>query len=181
MRSYTIEGIIIKRSNLGEADKLITLFTRDHGKMTVIARGIRKLTSKRAGSLELFNLVKVGVVPGRGRMDTMTEVQQIKSYSNWRKHMGRVNIAYQLVETVDKLTPENEPHPQIFSILCSGLEQIGDLGDQWQRTVEGWLLQIVAELGFWSEDQKFNGDIYTLIEEVSERSFNSPKLLNKLR
>jgi recombinational DNA repair protein (RecF pathway) len=95
--------------------------------------------------------------------------------------MGRVNIAYQLAETVDKLTPDRQPHPQIFTILANGLAQISELGASWQQTVENWLLQIITELGFWSQDQEFTGDIYEFIESVSERSLNSPKLLAKLR
>lgn len=181
MRSYNLEGIIIKRSNYGEADKLVTLFTKTHGKVTLMARSIRKLTSKRAGSLELFNLVKISAVPGRGQIDTLTEVQSLKSFTDWKSQMGRVNIAYQLAETVDKLTPDRQPHPQIFTILSNGLSQISELGASWQQTVENWLLQIITELGFWSQDQEFKGDIYEFIESVSERSLNSPKLLKKLR
>lgn len=180
MRSYNLEGIIIKRSNFGEADKLVTLFTKTHGKVTLMARGIRKLTSKRAGSLELFNMVKVSAIPGRGQIDTLTEVQELQSYSNWRMHMGRVNIAYQLVETIDKLTPDLQPHPHIYIILTSALAQIGDLDDNWQATVDFWILEILRELGFYSEST-YEGNIYDLVESVSERPLNSPKLLAKLR
>jgi len=181
MRSYNLEGIVIKRSNIGEADKLVTLFTKTQGKVTLVARGIRKLTSKRGGSLELFNLVKVSAVSGRGQIDTLTEVQQQTTISNWRTHMGRVNIAYQLVETIDKLTPDHQPHTQIFTILRTALSRIGELDANWQKTVESWLLEIMHELGYFPEGQVFTGDIYEFIESVSERSLNSPKLLKKLK
>ncbi|MEK7164004.1 MAG: DNA repair protein RecO, partial [Patescibacteria group bacterium] len=117
MHSYTDEGIVIKRHNFGEADKIITLYTKSHGKITLMARGIRKLISKRAGSLDLFNKVIFQGVSGRGEMDTLTEVKLLTDFSNWKKHLGRVNIAYQLCEMIDKLTPDRQPHPEIYSIL----------------------------------------------------------------
>ena len=84
MRTYTVEGIVIKRQNIGEADKLITLFTETLGKITLLARGIRKSSSRRVGSLELFNQVKVSAARGRGELDTLTEVQLLNSFSPWR-------------------------------------------------------------------------------------------------
>ncbi len=181
MRSYNLEGIIIKRINFGETDKIITLYTRDRGKVSLMAKGIRRISSRRAGSLELFNLVKVSAVPGRGQLDILTEVQLIKPYSAWKAHIGRVNIAYQMIETIDKLTPENQPHEKIFEILNLALDHIGNLGSQWQATTQTWLLEILRELGFWPHNQEFTGDIYEFIEKISERPLNSPKLLKRLK
>jgi DNA repair protein RecO len=146
-----------------------------------MARGIRRITSKRAGSLELFNLVKVSAIPGRGNIDTLTEVQLQKPFSEWRTQMGRVNIAYQLVETIDKLTPDAQPHPHIFNILTLALSEIGNLGAHWQQTVDMWLVEILRDLGFWPENQEFTGNIYDFIEKTSERALNSPTLLRKLK
>ena len=124
MRTYTVEGIVIKRQNIGEADKLITLFTETLGKITLLARGIRKSSSRRVGSLELFNQVKVSAARGRGELDTLTEVQVLNSFSPWRRFLGRITLAYQLCEIVDKLTPDRQPHPEIFTLLSLSLSQI---------------------------------------------------------
>ncbi len=180
MKSTTVEGIVIKRSNLGEADRLITLFTKTSGKMTVVARGVRKLSSKRAGSLELFNLIKAQIIQGKGELGTLAEVQSINTFPIWRKHLGRVTLAYQMCEAVDKLTPDHQPHPQVFEILKGSLVEIGGLKIDWKLKIENWLVEILVDLGFWPRDKVFSGDIVEFIESISSRSYNSPKLLAKL-
>src|SRR3989344_8696285 len=155
MKSYSDEGIVIKRSNFGEADKIITLYTVKHGKVGAIAKGLRRPVSKRASFLELFNCVKFHAVQGRGELDILTEVELLDSYSAWRKHLGRVNLAYQVCEAIDKLTPAHDPHPELFRILSLSLSQISNLGSDWKLEIENWLLEIVRELGYWPKNQNF--------------------------
>ncbi|MDO8487754.1 MAG: DNA repair protein RecO [bacterium] len=180
MRSFTVTAVVIKRSNLGEADRLITLFTNTHGKMTVLAKGVRKLTSKRAPAVELFNLISAQIVKGRGDLNILAEVKMIDTFSSWRGQLGRVTVAYQLAEAVDKLTADHQPHPQVFAILVSSLNHIGSLGANWAKQLETWLIEIIQELGFWPKDKPFKGNMVELVESISSRSYNSPKLLKKL-
>ncbi|OGC91965.1 DNA repair protein RecO [Candidatus Amesbacteria bacterium RIFCSPHIGHO2_02_FULL_47_9] len=181
MHSYTDEGVVIKRFNYGEANKLLTLFTRNHGKVTIKAIGLRRSTSKRVGLLELFNHIKFHAVFGRGEIDTLTEVQLIESHPYWRKHLGRVTLAYQMAEVIDKLTPDHQPHPEIFEVLKSSFLEIGNLKIDWKLKIENWKLQILQELGYWSRDKGFPGDIDKYIEELINRPLHSPKLLSKLK
>lgn len=181
MNSYSDEAIVIKRSNLGEADRLLTLFTKHYGKVTVLARGVRKLSSKRAGSIELFNLIKVSFIKGRGELETLGEIQSLETFSGWRKHLGRVNLAYQMIEVVDKLTPDHQPHSEIFEILKNSLFEIENLKIDWRQKIEGWLVDIAGELGYWSREEKFTGDIYDFLEKAASRPLHSPKLLKKFK
>lgn len=181
MRSYTVAGIVIKRTNFGEADRLVTLFTKSQGKVTVIARGVRKLTSKRAGSLELFNEVRAQIVAGRGDLDSLAEVEIVNTFPSWRRKLGRITLAYQMCEAVDKLTADHQPHPQVFEILHRSLVEIGKLDINWKLKIENWLVEILIDLGFWPHDKEFAGDIVELIEGISSRSYNSPKLISRLK
>ena len=181
MNSYSDVGIVLKRSNLGEADKLITFYTRHHGKVTAIARGLRRPTSKRAGSLELFNVVKSSFIRGRGELDTLAEVLILESHSGWRKHLGRVNLAYQLAEVVDKLTPDHQSHPEIFEILSLALSQISSLGSDWSLKIKNLKLKILVELGYWPKAREFTGEVDHFIEGLINRPLNSPKLLSRLK
>ncbi|KKU28427.1 MAG: repair protein RecO protein [Candidatus Amesbacteria bacterium GW2011_GWA2_47_11b] len=181
MNSYSDRGVVLKRSNLGEADKLITFYTKNHGKVAAVARGLRKPTSKRAGSLELFNEVKVSFIKGKGELDTLAEVQILETYSGWRKHLGRVNLAYQLVEVIDKLTPDHQPHQEIFEILRRSLSEIGNLKIDWKLKIENWKLQLLRELGYWPRTKDFTGEVDQFIESLINRPLNSPKLLNRLK
>jgi len=76
MRSYKTEGIVLKRINYGEADRILTIYTKRHGKIRAIAKGVRKLTSRKAGSLELFNNVVLFLVKGKN-LDIITEAQTV--------------------------------------------------------------------------------------------------------
>ena len=181
MTSYTDQGVVIKRSNFGEADRIITLFTQSHGKVTVIARGVRKPTSKRAGSIELFNLIKASFIKGRGELDTLGEVQSLATFPSWRKHLGRVNLAYQLAEVIDKLTPDHQPHPGVFVILLRSLSEIGNLKIDWELEIGNWKLQILQDLGYWPENKVHIGEVDHFIENLINRPLNSSKLLKKLK
>lgn len=181
MRSYSVEGIVIKRSNTHEADRLITLFTQEQGKITVIAKGVRKLSSKRIGSLELFNLIKAQVMVGKGGLDVLAEVKVLKSNYSWSKYLGRVTLAYQLCEAVDKLTVEGQAHPHVFEILILALSSLGTLGEDWEEQMKVWFVEILIDLGYWSADKKFTGDIFNYIEDIAERSIQSSKLLSRLK
>jgi DNA repair protein RecO (recombination protein O) len=181
MHSYSIEGIVLKRSDFGETDRLITLFTKTHGKITVMAKGVRRLSSKRIGSLELFTTLQASIHPGRGSLDTLGEVTLVSPYPRWKKHLGRINLAYQLAEAVDKLTPDRESHPEVYAFLHHSLLNIGNLGSDWQVEFRSWLVQLVEELGYWPKDRIFTGDIYAFLESLAARPLNSPKLLQGLR
>ena len=181
MTSYSDQGVVIKRSNFGEADRIVTLFTKNHGKVTVIARGVRKPSSKRAGSIELFNLIKASFIKGRGELDTLGEVQSLETYPSWRKYLGRVNLAYQLVEIIDKLTPDPQPHPEIFEILHHFLSQISHMGSDWELKIKNFKLKILVALGYWPEGKVHVGDVDHFIENLINRPLNSSKLLKKLK
>ncbi len=180
MTGYSFVGVVIKRHNLGETDKLVTFFTSEFGKITLVAKGLRRLSSKRAASLELFNLVKGHAVQGRGSLDTLTEVVLIRSPHAWRKYLGRIALGYELCEVVDKLTAEHQPFPATYRILVSSLTTIGSLGDDWRREFDAWLVDILRDLGYWPKGSAFTGDVITFIESISERRLHSPRLLKKL-
>lgn len=181
MKKFNFTGIVINRRNSGEADKYITLYSRQLGKITLKAAGIRKITSRRAGSLELFNLIKGSAVSGRGQSFVLTEVELIESHSVWKGQFGRVNLAYQICEAVDRLTPEWEAHPEVFDLLSDYLNSISRFTDDWQSKTSAFLLQLLVILGFWPAGKIYSGDIYSLIESVTNQKFHSPKLLRNKR
>ncbi|MBI2622470.1 DNA repair protein RecO, partial [Candidatus Microgenomates bacterium] len=72
MRSYRAEGIILKRTNFGEADRFLTVFSKRHGKIKILAKGVRRITSRRGPNIELFNLATLYIHKGR-HLDILTE------------------------------------------------------------------------------------------------------------
>lgn len=180
MASFRVEGIVIKRRDLGEADKIVTLYTLERGKISVKVKGLRRISSRRSGTLELFHHVRAYIVPGKAGMDVLTEVELLESSFTWRRYLGRITVAYQLCELLDKLTPEQIPQPELYVFICDCLSRIPDLSADWQAQLQSWLVSIVKLLGYWPDEKKFTGDIYSFIEQLTEKPFNSPKLLKKL-
>lgn len=175
-RTYKTEGIILKRSNYGEADRLLTIFTKHYGKIRVMAKGVRKLSSRKAGSLELFNHSTLFLVKGKN-LDLVTEAQTVNLFKSWRKDLNKIALAYYFCELVDKLTPDNQPHPLVFELLRQAFLKIGI--EPPHRLVREFEEKLLKELGFGVPEvlQKTPGSLRTYIESIIEKHLNSPKIL----
>lgn len=141
MRSYKTEGIIIKRSNFGEADRILTVFTKRYGKIKIIAKGVRRITSRRGPNVELFNLVTLFVHRGR-TFDILTEAQVIDTFSHFRKNLNLVGLAYYVAELIDGLCAEHQPHPSVYHLSVSTLEELD------HKLIQQFETTLLFELGF---------------------------------
>lgn len=129
-RTYRTEGIILNRRDWGEADRLITLFTPEHGKLRVIAVGARKPTTRKSGHLELFTR---GVfVLARGRtFDKLTQAQTLDYFEGIRRDLTRIGQAGMICELVDRFFEEADASPAVYDLLHNALLALdsGDNGD----------------------------------------------------
>ena len=121
--SYKTEGIVLKRINFGEADRLLTLYSKHYGKIRALAKGVRRVTSRKGGNLEIFNHVSLFLIHGRN-LDLLSEAQVINTYKSWRKELKKIGLAYYLCELVDKLTPEGQENQVVFELLRDSLSLI---------------------------------------------------------
>lgn len=123
MPVYKTEAIVLRRANLGEADRVITLFTREHGRLSVVAKGARKPKSRFAGRLEPFTHLRA--LLGQGRtLDVVSQVEVIDPFPAVRGDLGRMSAAFFVAEVTDRATPEREPQSAIFAALRQALRVI---------------------------------------------------------
>lgn len=115
-RLYRTEAVILRRSDFGEADRMLTLFSARYGKRRVIAKGARKTTSRRAGHIELFNRVELQLATGRN-LDIVTDAQIVDPYKQLHEDLPRLSHAYYIAELVDKLTVDDEDNWPIYKLL----------------------------------------------------------------
>ena len=155
MKTYKTEGIILKRSDFGEADRLLAIFTKHYGKTRVIAKGVRRTTSKKGPSLELFNHVQIFVARGKN-LDIITEAEVISSFSGFRKNLKKVALAYQACELVDKLTAERAENREVFNLLADFLGNLSyphnsqlDPQPTIHNSLTSFQLSLLEALGFW--------------------------------
>lgn len=172
--SYKAEAIILKRINLGEADRLVTVFSKDGGKLTLLAKGIRRLTSRKKGHLELFNRVSLQIAKGKS-LDLITEAETLNNFSRLRRNLNRVRIAYLLVELVDKLTAENQEHTEIYFLLCDTLSQL-DGETATNNLIADFEVQLLTRLGFGLPDRHDRVSLESHILTIIEKPLNSKKL-----
>ncbi len=119
-RTYRTRAIVLKRRDQGEADRVLTVFTPSMGKRTLMARGVRKPASRKAGHLEPFTHVSLLLARGRA-WDIITQAEMVTSFQGLREDLDRTAHAYYVVELVDAFTQEEDSHPQLFDLLLHSL------------------------------------------------------------
>jgi len=148
MANYKTRGIIIRRSNFGEADRLLTIFTERFGKIKVIAKGARKTTSRLGGNLEPFCLANLVIAEGRN-LDIVCEAEIIECFFAIRNNLKSTHISYYLAEAIDKLTGEHEKHPEVLDLLLEVLNKVGQINDD--LLISYFELNLLSILGFGPE------------------------------
>ncbi len=119
-RLYRIEAIVLKRQDFGEADRLLTVLTRERGKLRVIAKGARRTSSRKAGHVELFSQSQMLLAKGRN-LDLVTQAQAVQTYPALYDDLLRYTYASYMAELIDKFLEEDDAHPEVYDLLREGL------------------------------------------------------------
>ncbi len=166
MPSLTLEAIILKRNNFGEADRMLSILTKNYGKISVVARGVRKITSRRAGNVELLNIVKVGLFRGKGY--TLTEAASIETFPRIKSNLSVSTAAFHILEIVNKLLPENDPNPAAYDLVRETLLIFED--NPRQIIIRGFEIKLLKLTGFWSMSKiKINEEnIISIIKKLQD-------------
>jgi len=122
-RTYQTEAIIIKKTKLGEADRIITLYTPHLGKIQAVAKGVRRPKSKMAGHLELLTYSRVVLARGRN-LDTVTGAQTINSFILLKNDLNLASYGLYMAELTCQFTPEDQENLEIFELLRGTMERL---------------------------------------------------------
>lgn len=177
MRNYKIEGIIIKRRNFNEADRIVTVFTKQQGKIQVKALGVRKISSRRAGHIELLNHSLLSLYRGRN-LPILTEAQTIENFSTVKKSLAKVGFAYHICELIDGLCPENQENRSAFFLLENTLRRLSK-DDSIGNLIAEFEAALLAHLGFYPR-LRLGAALNTqsIIENILERKLKTKQLLS---
>lgn len=144
MPSYRDVGIVLRTHKFGEADRVVVILTRDHGKVRAVARGVRKTKSSIGARLEPMSHVDVSFRTGR-ELDTVAEVRLVESLPHVRGDLARVQQGLSMIEAVDKMTPDREPVPIILELLVRGLRTLDS--DSSPLVLGAFFLRLLAAEG----------------------------------
>jgi DNA repair protein RecO (recombination protein O) len=172
-RAYTSEGIVLGRINFGEADRIISVLSKDKGRSSLIAKGVRRPKSRKRGHIEIFSRVKFQASNGRG-LDIMTEAEIIDDFKEIRASLKKVSLAYYFVEVVGKITHEGEGNPGLYDLLLTSMEKLKKENLHKKLRLD-FITALVTLLGYWPKNTKLDNPDKTL-EEIIERQIYSKRV-----
>ena len=151
---YRDEAVVLGTIKLGEADRILTLFTRASGKVRAVAKGIRKTKSRFGGRLEPFTRTDLLIYRGRN-LDTITAADIIMSHDHIRSDYEKYTHACAMVELVDKITPERERASSVYGLLLSGLNAVGS--GHVDTSVPAFTVKLLSISGYHPQLQACSG------------------------
>jgi DNA repair protein RecO (recombination protein O) len=119
------DAIVLTRTHYGEADRIITLLTPEMGKLHLMAKGVRRIKSKLAGSVELFSVTNITFIQGRGDIGTLISARLQVHYGRIVQHLDRTMLGYELIKQLNKAT-EDEPEADYFHLLQQAFIALDD-------------------------------------------------------
>jgi DNA repair protein RecO (recombination protein O) len=163
VKTIVTTGVVLSRTDYGEADRIIHFLTPDQGKITGIAKGVRKSKSKLAGGIEIFSVSELSFIVGKSEIYTIISARLVKHYDNIVKELERTNIAYECIRLVNKATEDN-PESAYFKILEAAFETLDDLSLD-PKVTDTWLKMQLIRLAGHSPNLKTDCDGKKLSQE----------------
>lgn len=147
MAVYKSKGIVLRSIRYGEADRIVDLYTSDTGMVSAIAKGIRRTKSRFGARLEPLSCVDFMAYQGR-TLDTITQVEVLKSFHEVREDLDRFQAAGGLVETVRALSGGDEPDRRVFNLLYRGLEGVEERDSDYDALQAAFSLKLSLLAGY---------------------------------
>jgi DNA repair protein RecO (recombination protein O) len=146
-RSFRVEAVVVRHSDFGEADRLLTLYTRQLGKTRALVKGARKVTSRKAGHLEPFTHVRLQLARGRDLL-IVTQADTIDAYQALHENLILTGHASYILELLDRFTYEDElENASIFRLLTETLARLASRSDPW-LAIRYYEMRLLDYLGF---------------------------------
>lgn len=148
MKKYNTKAVVLKSLKYKDSDKIFTLFTKEHGKVSAIARGVRKISSRRSGNLDTLNLVSVNIHKDDRGFKNIEEVKTLESFKNLKKDFGKSMKAYYIIELVHRATEEDGQFSDIFNLLVKSLKALEKNGYSGDLFVSYFEMNLMKMLGY---------------------------------
>jgi len=140
---YRTQGIILKKIDRGEADQIFTIYTKNFGKLEILGKAIRKISSKLRSGAEIFYLTEIEFIQGKTHK-TLTDAISLDKFENLRKDLKKLAIAYKISEVLDNLVKGQEPDEKIWQLLEETLRRLDKL------EIGNWKLEIIYYYFLWN-------------------------------
>jgi len=164
MRRLTSEGLVLKKKNLPGADILVTFFSLEAGKILAMAKGAKKITSRRASQIQTGNLVRF-MAAKRHEMYYLSETHTISAFSGIKKDRQKLSIMYFLLFMIDRLLPENQREVDLYEHTKKFIVNLAK-GKASLAHLEEYTNELLMNLGF-IENRETLSQLKKRIEELT--------------
>jgi DNA repair protein RecO (recombination protein O) len=147
MKQVVAQAIILNRVDYGESDRIMTLLTRDHGKLPVLAKGVRKSRSKIAGSMELFSVIDITFIDGKSNLKTIISARLLRHFGSIAKDLPRTMFAYDVLKLLDKVI-ETECDAHHFELLEQTLSALDNVSVPLELTKAWFYARLLELMGY---------------------------------
>src|ERR1041385_7501431 len=147
MPAYNVNAIVLRRSDLGETDKILRLLTREAGRIDAVAKGAKRGASKLSGATELFTYSRIQLATGKS-LEIVTQCEIKESFPSLRSNLDALTRATYLCELVDRLVAQHEPNPEVFDLLLSALYLLRRAGANPDVIVHSFEMHLMEERGY---------------------------------
>jgi len=135
------QGIVLSRINYGEADRILTILTRDYGKVSLIAKGTRREKSKLAGGIELFSISEISFIEGKSDMGTLTSARLNNQYNSFFNDLNKIEFGYNCLKLINKYTT-TETGVEYFHLLRQLFEALDNRKLSIEAAMVWWAVQL---------------------------------------
>ncbi|KKQ02182.1 MAG: repair protein RecO protein [Candidatus Roizmanbacteria bacterium GW2011_GWA2_36_23] len=162
------EAIVLRKRNLPNQDLIINLFTKDKGRLTVFAKGIKKITSRRLSHSQTGNLVNA-VIYKRNDYSYLQETNLVSAFSQIKTNKQKTNCLYFMLFVLDRLLPENEKEEQIYDIVKRFLIELSNSKENNRQFINRYLNKIMMVLGYLHEIKPLEQLTYLIEGIINEK------------
>lgn len=145
MRTYNDHAIVVRNHKLGEADRIITLLTAEHGLVRAVAKGARRPSSSRGAKLEPFRHIDVQLHRGRSNLETVAEVDVREHFRQLHIDLDRIETAWTLVEAAAAMSVEGRTDRRVYEMLAGALRTLNERNSP--LLTAAFLLKLLAHAG----------------------------------
>jgi len=166
-QSIQTEAIVLSRTDFGEADRIVTMLTPAHGKLRLMARGVRRVKSKLAGGIELFSISEISYIEGKGEIGTLISARLITHYGQIVQDIERVQLGYELIKILHRAT-EDEPEAEYYELLERSFAALDNLGIN-LLLIQSW---------FQAQLLKLSGHMPNLLTDTTDMPLDADQAYN---
>ncbi|OGE87980.1 MAG: DNA repair protein RecO [Candidatus Doudnabacteria bacterium RIFCSPLOWO2_02_FULL_49_13] len=178
MKYKKLTGIILKKQNYREADQILTLWTKQAGKVRALARGVRLLKSKLNFCLADLGICEIDLAGHHG-LATLIGVKSIRQFGSLREDLKKAAVAFYAAELMLKMTADEHPNEQAFELLKNFLQEL-DKAEQihGHDLIDNFALNLAQDLGFGSPKQaQSHSAVVDFVESILDRHLKSEEFM----